>query len=163
MSGIYKILNTLNNKIYIGSALDFRKRWNSHRHGLLKNVHDNQRLQKAVNKYGLDNFQFEVIEECEPEKCIEREQYYIDTLKPEYNLCLIAGNTFGKKHSFETRLKISQSLTGKKLSEAHKRNITLAQLGIKHKKHKKHPPFTEEQRKNLSLAKRGQKYKKCLI
>lgn len=44
---------------------------------------------------------------------IFREQYYIDLLKPEYNICLIAGSTLGKKHSESTKEKISKSIKGK--------------------------------------------------
>jgi len=49
----------------------------------------------------------EILEYCEPEKCIEREQYYIDLLKPEYNLLKVAGSLLGFKHSEETKAKLS--------------------------------------------------------
>ena len=48
---------------------------------------------------------YEILEYCEPKKCIEREQHYIDLLKPEYNILLKAGSLLGYKHSEDTTRK----------------------------------------------------------
>jgi group I intron endonuclease len=64
-------------------------------------------LQRAWNKYGKNSFVFEIIENCIPEVCLCREQFYIDTLKPEYNVCMTAGSPLGRKVSDETKRKIS--------------------------------------------------------
>jgi group I intron endonuclease len=97
-TGIYKILNKISNNFYIGSSSsNLSGRWSTHKYYLKKGKHHSQPLQRAYNKYGLDVLEFIIIEECEPEKCIEREQYYIDLYDPEYNCCKIAGSTRGLK------------------------------------------------------------------
>lgn len=124
ISGIYKITNIINNKYYIGSGICVSRRINDHK----KREH-NIHLKRSFNKYGLENFTFEIIEECEKENLLQREQYYINTLKPEYNICKIAGNTLGRFHSEETRQKIKQKCLGRKLNDALKRNCELAKQG----------------------------------
>ena len=61
-TGIYNIRNIINNNIYIGSASNLKNRWNVHKHKLSNNKHVNIHLQRAFNKYGSENFIFEVIE-----------------------------------------------------------------------------------------------------
>jgi group I intron endonuclease len=97
-SGIYKIVNLKNNKLYIGSAagkFGIYQRFQDHKKTLRSNRHSNFYLQKSWNKYNEESFSFEVVEFCEKEKCIEREQFYINSLSPEYNICRTAGNTLG--------------------------------------------------------------------
>lgn len=90
--GIYKIINIKNNKFYIGSSKNLEKRWKIHLSNLKRNKHVNCILQRAWNKYGEDSFIFQIVEDCSVEKLFEREQYYIDELKPKYNIGL---NAFG--------------------------------------------------------------------
>ncbi len=78
-SGIYQIVNLTNNKKYIGSAVNLRKRWKSHRSALRKNKHVNNHLQSTFNKFGFKNFVFEVLEFIDySNNLIVREQYWID-------------------------------------------------------------------------------------
>lgn len=140
--GVYKITNKINNKLYIGSAAGKRgiiDRWYQHRSALKNNRHTNQLLQYAFNKYGIDNFIYEIIETCEPIKCLEREQYYLDVHKSYdrnigYNLCHKAGNTLGRKHSEQTKIKIAKNRIykspankGKKVSEIGRQVMSDAQ------------------------------------
>ncbi len=83
-SGIYKITNTVNGKFYIGSSTDVARRFNEHRSRLNKAVHKNPILQRAWHKHGPDKFTFEVVEECPNDQTLllEREQHYLDLLKP---------------------------------------------------------------------------------
>lgn len=81
-SGIYKITNTVTNKFYIGSTKDIDKRWYDHKRELSLNIHINPKLQHSWNHHGQDKFLFEMIEEVGEDKLIEREQHYLDTLKP---------------------------------------------------------------------------------
>lgn len=80
--GVYKIINQVNKKIYIGSSKDIYKRWTQHIDKLNKGEHENKHLQNAWNKYGSDNFEFEIVEECSSGAQFEREQYYLNTLNP---------------------------------------------------------------------------------
>ena len=96
-SGIYKIINVLNNKMYIGSTKNFKKRFQTHLRMLRKNKHHSIKLQRAYNKYGEENFKFEIVEECEYTKnlIIERENYYIKKFNSKENGYNIADASFG--------------------------------------------------------------------
>ena len=59
-SGVYQIRNTVNGKVYIGSAKHFNKRKSQHFHYLKTNKHHSQKLQRSYNKYGIQNFVFEI-------------------------------------------------------------------------------------------------------
>ena len=63
-------------------------------------------IYKALIKHGYSNFSLEIIEYCEPSLAVSREQYYLDLLKPEYNVLQIAGSSLGFKHSDETIAKM---------------------------------------------------------
>lgn len=79
LSGIYIIKNTINKKVYVGSAINLKSRWKRHLWALSKNVHHSSILQKAFNKYGAENFFIEILEYVPDKKqLIQREQYWID-------------------------------------------------------------------------------------
>jgi group I intron endonuclease len=69
-------------------------------------------IYNAMLKHGYSNFSLDILEYCEPDALIKREQYYIDTLEPEYNILKIAGSSTGFKHSFKTRVLMSLNNTG---------------------------------------------------
>lgn len=82
--GIYKIRNILNDKVYIGSSIHIKRRLSEHKCWLRKNTHDNDYLQKAWNKYGENNFVFEIVELLENKLQLEeRETYWIN----HFNSC----------------------------------------------------------------------------
>ena len=88
MQGIYQIRNIKNNKIYIGSSMDIEQRWKMHKNDLRKNKHINYKLQNDWNKYGENNFVFEILEiddQATREEISLLEQKYIDALKPHEN------------------------------------------------------------------------------
>jgi len=91
MIGIYNIINTVNNKRYIGSSNNLERRHYRHFYDLRNGSHANKHLQSAVTKYGLDNFIFKTIELCEIENLLIIEQEHIDSYdKSElYNLTFI--------------------------------------------------------------------------
>lgn len=80
--GIYKITCKINNRFYIGSSKDINARWNMHKWELNNNRHDNIFLQRDWNRYGEENFTFEVLEECEFGTQFTVEQRYLNELKP---------------------------------------------------------------------------------
>lgn len=95
-------------------------------------------------KYGFDNFNLEILEFCTVENVLEREQYYIDLLKPEYNILKEAGNSLGYEHSEETlelmrnreiseetRKLLSLSATGRVFSDEDKLKLSEKRKGIK--------------------------------
>ena len=108
MKAIYKIENIVTNDFYIGSAVDYTYRKWVHLKRLRENRHHNAILQNSWNKHGESAFSFSIIEEVlNKEQLIEREQYWIDTLNPRYNICRIAGSPLGIKHTNEARLHMS--------------------------------------------------------
>jgi predicted GIY-YIG superfamily endonuclease len=110
-SGIYVIINLQNGKRYIGSAVDMKQRLREHRSMLQRGKHHNKHLQNAYNKYGIKSFTLVPLELCDSDQLIVREQHYLDTEKPEYNKCPVAGSTRGRYLSEETRRKISEALS----------------------------------------------------
>lgn len=79
--GVYMIKNLTNNKCYIGSTvMTFSKRCEHHIWNLNKNSHKNSHLQNSWNKYGSENFEITILEICDKNLCLEREQYYLDTI-----------------------------------------------------------------------------------
>lgn len=83
ISGVYKITNTITGDFYIGSSVNIKHRWTDHKSPSALIHQPNSRLYKDMAQYGLNSFSFEIIEETTELK--EREQYWIDKLKPNYN------------------------------------------------------------------------------
>lgn len=106
LCGIYLITNTVNGNRYIGSSNNIRKRLWKHRALLRNNKHENAHLQNAWNKYGEKQFIYSILEICKLEEQFQREQFYIDTLKPEYNIVPEVNNS---KLSEESKIKMSKS------------------------------------------------------
>ena len=130
-SGIYLIKNIINNKVYIGSSVNIDRRWVQHKQDLTSGKHHSIHLQQAWDKYGEQNFKFEIIEEVQKqEHLISYEQVYLEYYKSYegdkgYNICKVAGSPLGLRHSEETKRKMSEAKrkqseeTKKKISEAH--------------------------------------------
>lgn len=160
--GIYGIRNIINHKIYIGkTGMNFGDRWDNHKALLRNNKHDNPHLQAAWNKYGEENFEFIIIEDCVVEDLNDKEIYWIKYYRDRdlsYNIHDggDGGYNLGKHLSEETKRKIGEknriNMLGKVLSEETKEKIKNSHLG------KKYKPMSEEGRKNIAYAQ--QKY--CL-
>lgn len=108
--GIYMIKNKVNNKAYIGQSNDIYGRWKEHICSLRKDNHYNNHLQRAWNKYGADNFDFIIIEECSEDRLDEREIYWIEkqhTYDNGYNQTKGGGGMRGFNFDEETRHKMS--------------------------------------------------------
>lgn len=152
---IYKISSNVNNKIYIGSSVRLNIRVSQHRHHLLKGSHHSRKLQNHVNKYGIESLKFEVIETCDQCDLLIREQFYMDTLNPFFNILKIAGSQLGAKrteaqkkymsaqrklkspyrtgwkHTDESKKKISEGNKGKIICEKQKSDHSLRMKGRK--------------------------------
>ena len=115
MSGIYKFTNKLNGKIYIGSSKNLAKRFSQYFNiSYISTVKNKLTISRALIKYGYFNFSIEILEYCDPSMLLNREQHYIDELKPTYNIAKIAGSTLGVKKATQEEAKnnISKALKG---------------------------------------------------
>ncbi len=153
ITGIYKIVNTINGHKYVGSAVDMKKRWKRHLYELEASKHHSPKLQNAWNKYGEDAFEFSVIEECERARkvLLGREQYWMDTLESYgpsgYNIAKHAANPMlGRAHTTETREKMSDAQKGKIISEETRAKLSAAATNS-----------SPETRKKISDARKGKK------
>lgn len=124
VSCIYKITNKINNKVYIGQTVNFRKRLSDYR-----NLHkkDNDRLiTKAVKEYGIENFTIEIVEFCEPWMLTSRENYWIEffhAADERYGYNYVEKNSF-KMHTPESRTKMSISHFGlKETGDVKRKNL----------------------------------------
>lgn len=141
-SGIYRWNNLINNKSYVGSSISLSKRFSNYYSSafLSRTLNkENSGIYNAILKYGYSNFSLDILEYCKPDLLIKREQYYIDLLKPEYNILKVAGSILGYRHSEATKAQMSINNTGinnpifgkkhscetrKKIGESLKLNIT---------------------------------------
>lgn len=100
-AGIYRWRNKINGKTYIGSSVNLTKRFYKYlSSSTLKKA--KTPIYNALLKYGIENFTLEILEYCDEDSVINREQYYLDTLNPEYNILEFAGSSLGFKHSEKT-------------------------------------------------------------
>lgn len=103
MIGIYKITNKVNNKCYIGQSIHIEERWKQHQSKYEQNRKADLPLYKAFNKYGLENFSFEIIEKCKEQELNLKEIYWINhfnSLVHEngYNIRSGGDGTSGENH-----------------------------------------------------------------
>lgn len=108
-------------------------------------------INKALKKHKHCNFSLEILEYCEPSNVISREQYYLDLLKPEYNILKIAGSSLGFKHTEETLIQMRNR----------KHSVKTKAIMSEAKKGENHPLFgktcSEETKSKISEARKGQK------
>lgn len=105
--GIYCIYNRKNRKIYIGSSINIYTRLHKHLSQFKAKNHQNIYLRNSINKYKIEDFTCFILEECLQENFLQKEQYWINVLKPEYNLTKeVLRNTL----SIESRKKVSETL-----------------------------------------------------
>lgn len=143
-SGIYKISNTIHDRIYIGSAKSLYDRFHTHKHYFKKNEHHSLKLQRFVNKYGFDKLIFSVLEFCSTEDLIIREQFWLDKHQPFYNTCKLAGNTLGVKPSAKVKQHLSEIRKGKypeHLRGFNKTEAVRKKIGDKARARGMHPNF----------------------
>lgn len=162
VSGIYKIQSKIKpERVYIGSAVNVHDRKVRHLWDMKKNVHANSKLQRHYNKYGKDDLHFELILACDESELIEKEQFFIDSYNPYFNLCPIAGNCRGRHMSDATRKKLSEAnkgrpsyIKGKKrppeeIAKMRGRKWSEESRAKLRESCKKRPPISEETREKM--------------
>lgn len=145
MCGIYRIENLINHKNYIGQSVDIYDRWAEHKWELNNGKHNNQHLLSSWRKYGADNFEFTIIEQCDENELNEREIYWIeyyDSYLNGYNQTKGGDGCFGKiwtekERERKSRAILQISLDGKILKRfinindaAKKQVLTADKFGI---------------------------------
>jgi group I intron endonuclease len=171
-TGIYEIINLINSKRYVGSAINFETRFKGHMNDLRKNKHFNRHLQFAWNKYGEEAFQFKVILYCDKWNLLFYEQKALDVYNALYNLAPTAGSQLGFHFSDEGKRNISKAKRGKSItkppprSDAHRKAIsealtggklseeTRSRMSVTHKKRERQP-LSEETKRRISESKKG--------
>lgn len=115
-SGIYLWTNKDNGKSYVGSGVDLKNRL-KHYYSLdlmrSKIKLGQSKIYAAILKYGHSHFKLEILEYCNKSDVIDRENYYLNLLKPEYNILQVAGSSLGYRHSVDTKERIRASLVGR--------------------------------------------------
>lgn len=147
MGCIYKITNKVNGKFYIGSSVNGYARKQVHFSKLRNNKHDNAHFQNSFNKYGESAFVFSIIEDVDAALLQERELFYLQSLKPHYNI------------STES----IRPNAGRKFTATHRRNLSLARGGdgiLREERIKVKQPLTQEQKVRMNAHKFGRKFSK---
>jgi hypothetical protein len=172
----------VNGKVLIGQSIHIKRRWYRYKTSLRRNKYKNPHLQHAWNKYGENNFGFEILCLCSPENLDEEEiksikEHQSTNEKFGYNLRDGGGGGskfteeskrrmserqkgekspwFGKHHSEETKQKMRMAQTGKTMSEESRRKMSEWQKGSKHRSWGKH--HSEETKKKMSECNKGEK------
>lgn len=128
-SGIYRWNNLVTGRSYIGSSINLTGRFSNY----YSTTYLNKRVEKgssiiysSILKHGYCNFSLDILEYCEPNLLISREQYYIDCLKPKYNILTTAGSRLGSIQSQETRQYISKVLINRVFSDESRDKMKIA-------------------------------------
>lgn len=145
-SGVYQILNLINGKRYIGSSKNILKRFCAHKNSNQLGKHSNAHLTNAFKKYGIQNFEFSILEECEENILFEREQYWVDCfdMSSLYNKRKDVKTNVGVKWTEERKAK----WRGRKLPQSTLDKMSKNCIGNRN-------PRTEEQKESVRRANKG--------
>lgn len=127
--GIYKIECLKNNMVYVGSSIDIQARLTWHKSHLINNTHYKKGMQEDFNKYGIENFVFEIVELTTEKRLKEKEIYYTKKLKAVehgYNAFISISGRYKKTSKHNKKLskkRIFSDEHRKHLQDAYKRNI----------------------------------------
>ena len=101
ISGVYKITNTITGDFYIGSSKNIKERWRSHKKPSIWKRYQNNPMYQNMQKYGVDKFELQILAEVEIGKLKEKEQQFIETLKPTYNQMNAKGLDFERYKEYK--------------------------------------------------------------
>lgn len=156
-SGVYIIRNTVNEKVYVGSTVNFRKRYLAHRRALEKSMHHSHSLSRFAAKHGLETLLFDLLEATLADKNIllSTEQKWIDLLLPfrnnGFNSSPTAGSIMGWRASDEQRRRRSENQKGRRHSDESKGRMSEAQKSL-------HKQLSQEAKQRLSDANKGKRH-----
>jgi group I intron endonuclease len=145
VSGIYKVTNIKNGKVYVGQSIHIFRRFKEHLNSARRG--DKSPLYAAIRKHGDEQFVLEVLEECGPHEFDDRECHWMEAIGSRhtgYNL--LSGGQNGRIMDAKTREHLSSMIRGRKLSPEHVEQIRAANTGRKH---------TEEAKAKISAANKG--------
>ena len=141
---IYCWVNNTNKKCYVGSSVNLTARL--YKYYSIKNLYDNKSaINSALLKYGYSGFSLHILEFCLKSNAINREQYFIDLLKPEYNILKKAGSSLGYRHTEKTLKLLKENRI---INEDTKKKLSIAASKR---------TLTEQERKKISVSRIGKK------
>jgi len=156
MQGIYAIRHVESGRCYVGSTVNIERRWKEHRTRIKNGTHPAKHLANAFKAYGLDSFEFVILEECcvsDESVRIERETHWMGLLQPAFNVAPVAGSVLGLKRSEEVRARMSVAQKGRESKLKGVPRSPEARAAIS--RGKKGKPRTREHQENLSKALKG--------
>lgn len=160
ISGIYTITNKIDGKIYVGQSVDVYTRLRKHKEQLISNKHINCFIQSSVIKYGIENFEFEILEECNSEYLYSQEHYWcnmLNTHNDKYGYNLKPTNPyFLKGSSKQSALKAAETRKRKGFTVS-KETITKSLISRKLTYEKRGYYHNEETRQKISNKLKGKK------
>lgn len=131
--GIYKITNLINGKCYIGQSVNIKQRWKDHRTRAMSKGSEGfeSHFYRSIRKYGLENFSFEILEECSKEELNEKEKFYVSKYSSNqeefgYNLTA-GGDSVGQKSK-----KLSDEELRNVISDLKNTTLSQAEIGQKY-------------------------------
>lgn len=142
-SGLYRWVNNSNGKIYVGSSSNLSVRLYTY-YSLRSLAKSNRPIDRALLKYGFSSFTLEILEYYNLSELLTRKQFYLDILKPDYNIAETAGSTLGYKHTDESiakmrnfvlsrEVKIKKALATKNATASRKVSIVMEDINTKEK------------------------------
>lgn len=179
MTGIYKITNLVNGKIYIGQSMDIEKRFKEHISNCKYKRNNNYALYKAFNKYGVGNFKFEIITLCSVEELDNMEIKFIEkynsygvngyNMTPGGNSSKGTRGFTGRKHTIATKDKISELTKGRNNPFYGRNHSTETRIKISKSKKGKSPVKISNHKKVICItnekvffsAKEGAEFYNC--
>lgn len=125
INAVYKIVNTVTGDSYVGSSKDVKRRWKEHKRPSVWKGYSNNQMYQDLQKYGLENFRFQIIAPVMPEHLTQVEQEFIEMLNPTYNDRRSKGWNIERRR--KTVKKYFQSDKGKEVKRkaSHKRDNQL--------------------------------------
>ena len=149
ISAVYRITNTITGDFYIGSSKNVKQRWANHKCKSMWKQCPNNPMYQDMQKYGVDKFVFEILEEVEPEQLKEKEQQFIEKMHPTYN------NINAKGFDFERNKKYQ-----KEYNKSDKGKESKRKSNKKYRKSDKGKEYQKQYQKEYYKSERGKESKR---